>query len=289
MSSEQEILAPRNEHLMQCMELWGGVSETRTSVSMTGLDGYVYSRPYEAAKNGGDVYYFSSCASGRISRILLADVAGHGLAVSDAARLLRSIMRKKVNVIGQTSLMTALNKEFCQVTSDFATAIVITYFEPSGWLTLSAAGHPPPLVFRHSTGEWTAFGSDGATKMQAGLPLGVTENSDYTPQTIDFTTDDMLLLYTDAFFEARDAEGNLLQTQGLLSLLNTAPEMLLCDTVDWLVSEVQKLSPDNLHDDDATAILLRPNGNGIPMKNNLMAPLRMIRGVKDVPAGERPE
>ncbi len=288
-TTEQDVLAPRNEHRMQCMELWGGVSETRTDVAMTGLDGYVFSHPYDKGKDGGDVYYFTSCASGRISRILLADVAGHGLAVSETAGLLRSIMHRKVNVIGQSSLMTAVNEEFSKVANEggFATAIVLTYFEPTKSLTLSAAGHPPPLLFRKNTGRWSAFGDDGqGGRMEAGIPLGISAGTDYTPQSTDFQTGDMLLAYTDAFFESRNASGELLQTKGLLKIMNSAPTESLDGTVDWLVNHLRELSPTNLVDDDATAILLQPTGSGIPMKNNFMAPIRMIRGVTEIVAGE---
>lgn len=287
MKTDAEVKDPHNEHRMQCMELWGGISEVQTDVAMTGLDGYVFSRPHDKSTHGGDVYYFTSCASGRISRILLADVSGHGMAVADTADLLRSIMRQQVNVIGQASLMTAINAEFSKVANDggFATAIVLTYFEPAKSLTLSAAGHPPPLLFERSTGSWTAFrGAESSTGgMQAGLPLGISEAADYSPQTITLEQGDMLLAYTDAFFEARDAEGRMLQTDGLLEIMNSAPATLAPgDLVAWLVDTLENLSSGNIADDDATAILLRPTGSGIPMKNNLLAPLRMIRGVNEI-------
>ena len=73
------------ERRMECMELWGGSRETNTRLSMSGLDAQVYSRAYGSSDHGGDVYYFSSCASGRISRVLLADVTGQGGAVAKTA------------------------------------------------------------------------------------------------------------------------------------------------------------------------------------------------------------
>lgn len=286
-TTDAEVQAAHNEHRMQCMELWGGISEIQTDVSMTGLDGFVFSRPHGNGTHGGDVYYFTSCASGRIARVLLADVSGHGMAVADTADLLRSIMRKNVNVIGQASLMTAINNEFNHVGDEggFATAIVLTYFEPTNSLTLSAAGHPPPLLFEQSTGLWNVFTSaeNSSPGMQAGLPLGISDTAGYAPQTITLQSGDMLLAYTDAFYEARDAKGQLLQTDGLLTIMNTAPATLSPgDLIEWLVDSLKTMSPDNLDDDDATAILLRPTGRGIPMKNNLLAPLRMIRGVNEI-------
>ena len=59
---------------MQCMEVWGGNQSVDSGVVMAGLDAWVYCRPYAAvgadapAAAGGDVYFVSSCATGRIAR-----------------------------------------------------------------------------------------------------------------------------------------------------------------------------------------------------------------------------
>lgn len=284
--TEPMTTPPPNEHRMRCMELWGGVTETKTSVGMTGLDGYVFSRPFQGESRGGDVYYFTSCASGRISRVLLADVAGHGLVVTETAALLRSIMRRQVNVIGQSSLMSALNQEFSEVTTDgrFATALVATYFEPSNSLTLSIAGHPPPLIYRRKHQRWFVFGAEDDAKdpVGAGLPLGVLDTADYHPTTVSFSPGDRLLAYTDAFFESAGEHGQMLQSNGLLDLMNQAPPNGLNETVAWLVGQLEAIDAANLTEDDATAILLEPTGTGIPMRNNLMAPVRMMRGVQEI-------
>ena len=61
---------------------------------MPGLSVWVYSRPHGSSLGGGDVYYLSLCASGRISRVLLADVSGHGELVSGLGVGLRDVMGK---------------------------------------------------------------------------------------------------------------------------------------------------------------------------------------------------
>ncbi len=59
------------------MEVWGGNRATWSQFSVSGLDLSVQSEPFRSSDGGGDVYYLSSCASGRITRMLLADVGGH--------------------------------------------------------------------------------------------------------------------------------------------------------------------------------------------------------------------
>src|SRR5205809_333204 len=89
--------ASSDTQVMQCMEVWGGNQIVDNGVNMPGLDAWVYSKPYGDAAGGGDVHYVSSCATGRIMRLLVADVSGHGSAVSSVAGQLRALMRRYVN------------------------------------------------------------------------------------------------------------------------------------------------------------------------------------------------
>lgn len=272
-------------HRMECMELWGGSDETETSISMTGLRGEILSRAYGTGKRGGDVYYFSSCASGRISRVLLADVTGHGQAVAKTGAVLRDIMRRNVNVIRQSKLIAAMNEEFGQITQTggFATAVVLTHFSPTNSLTVTIAGHPPPFLYRSSIGRWSRIEEAGnQNSAPSNLPLGIKDAVDYTSTSLEFREGDFLLVYTDAFTEARDAGGNLLGTAGLLRIVNETTTTDHQQLIRHLIGRLESLSDKNLVDDDATAILLQPTGCHIPMKNNLLAPWRMMRGITEV-------
>src|SRR3954468_9889266 len=122
-----DVAPPHDTHRMQCMEVWGGNRAVESSVTMNGLDAWVYSKPYgENASEGGDVYYVSSCATGRITRLLVADVSGHGSAVGGIAGNLRGLMRKYVNYIDQTRFVREMNTQFTSMASagGFATALV---------------------------------------------------------------------------------------------------------------------------------------------------------------------
>src|SRR5580692_6613448 len=137
---------PAAQQQMTCMEVWGGSQLTTRGVEMGGLDAWVYSKPFGHAEHGGDVYYASSCATGRITRLLLADVAGHGLSVASTAANLRTLMRRFVNRLDQNEFVRLLNQQFTALSKDgaFATAVVATFFEPSRVMTVCNAGHPRP-------------------------------------------------------------------------------------------------------------------------------------------------
>src|SRR5205809_1860362 len=126
------------EQFMQCMEVWGGNTLVDNSVKMPGLDAWVYAKPYQNSDAGGDVHYVSSCATGRITRLLVADVSGHGAAVCDVAGQLRGLMRKHVNQIDPSRFVQSMNQQFATMAKAgcFATAVVTTFFAPTNELSL---------------------------------------------------------------------------------------------------------------------------------------------------------
>src|SRR5437667_7049027 len=135
---ETLIMPESTEQHMTCMEVWGGNTPTNNGVSMLGLDAWVYSKPYQSADAGGDVYYVSSCATGRITRLLVADVSGHGETVSNVAEQLRLMMRRYVNHLDQGQFVRSMNRQFSSMADAgcFATAVVTTFFSPTRDLLL---------------------------------------------------------------------------------------------------------------------------------------------------------
>ena len=76
--------SPPDKRTMQCMEIRGGNVAVEEILDVR-LDEWIYSRPHESAQSGGDVHYLSLCASGTISRLILADISGHGASVAGFA------------------------------------------------------------------------------------------------------------------------------------------------------------------------------------------------------------
>ncbi|MBA4067536.1 MAG: hypothetical protein C0501_28275, partial [Isosphaera sp.] len=95
-------MSPPDRYPLQCMEIWQGSGAAERVVGTPGLDAWVVSRPFEGAARGGDVHYVSLCGGGAITRLVVADVAGHGAAVADVAKALRRLMRRNINQKSQT-------------------------------------------------------------------------------------------------------------------------------------------------------------------------------------------
>ena len=279
-------LPDAHKHL-QCMEIWGGNRFVESSVELPGLDAWVYSRPHGGDKGGGDVHYVSSCASGMIARVLVADVSGHGAKVSETAKRLRQLMRRHVNDHDQARLMRSLNRDFAAVSvaGRFATAVAFTYDATTGRLIVSNAGHPPPLWYRGARGGWT-FLAPGATaggndSGPVDVPWGIDDAVEYNRFEVDLEPGDAVVRYTDSLPEARLDESRMLGADGLLRVVSDfgttiAPSRLVPELLARVMRETGRE-----FDDDVTVLAVSPNGQRrhIPLHDRLLAPLRYLRGV----------
>jgi serine phosphatase RsbU (regulator of sigma subunit) len=266
------------------MEIWGGNRAINKHFQAAGLDIYVHSAPYEDSQTGGgDIYYLTSCASGRISRFLLADVSGHGGAVSNIAVSLRDLLRKNVNKISQEQFFAEMNREFGVMSNDrgFATAVVATFFEPKKSLAISVAGHPYPIYYRAAKQKWVHLSPTELDDGLENLPLGVHEDSNYPGRIISTEPGDMFLMYTDAFIESVNADDQFLGICGVLNLLNDMDPPSPGEVIPYLREKIGNMASGNLLDDDASLILGHFTSTAVRLSDNLMAPFRLLGDVHD--------
>lgn len=264
-------------YAMQCMEVWGGNRAIDTGVRMPGLDAWVYSRPYGSEKaadpsqvGGGDIHYVTSCNTGRITRLCIADVSGHGEKVSKAAIALRKLMGKFSNYVDQTRFVEELNRKFSDIASEegeevvtgsFATAVVASFFAPGDELSICNAGHPHPAKYNAAERRWellTPTTSDDAGL--ANLPLGVLSPTRYPSASIPFLPGDIVLFYTDSLIEARLVGGGMLGLKGLLEVLNGLGKPNPKNLIPKLLEKITERSLNAvIFDDDVTALLIQRN------------------------------
>ena len=206
---------------LQCMEIWGGIEPVESSVRTPGLDLWVFSRPFGGDDEGGDVHYVTLCGGGLITRIVVADVSGHGSSVAEFSSSLRSLLRKNINNKSQSQLVERLNRQFAEMAGmrRFATAVVITYLTSTDELSICNAGHPRPLLFRATDGTWSVLlpESDGGVGL-SNLPLGLDDETQYDASRVKLGRGDLVVFYTDALIEAADGSGQLLGESGLLEV-----------------------------------------------------------------------
>jgi len=133
----------RTNGRLACFELWGGNRSANHPLELPGLAGWVYSSPLDPNSGGGDVHYFSVCSKGIVSRIAVADVAGHGIRASSTGENLRKILQRHTNSWDQSMLMQELNNAFMGKDSAgrYATAAVLGFYLKTSELLFSSVGN----------------------------------------------------------------------------------------------------------------------------------------------------
>ena len=193
-------------HNIGCKEIWGGIRGEDVEARGNGFIASLYSRAADGL-NGGDIYYLTSCSGDAVTRIALADVRGHGEAVSDMSQWLYSVLRDRMNQVESNRLLTNLNilagkRGYEAMTS----AAIVTFVQGEGSFTFSYAGHLPMYLYRRVDRRWETV-TLGSPRRCANLPLGAFRNAAYDQETRPIQPGDRLFLYTDGLTEATDRRG----------------------------------------------------------------------------------
>jgi serine phosphatase RsbU (regulator of sigma subunit) len=170
-----------------------------------GLDiAVVYRAGGEGAEVGGDFYDAFTVGADRHA-VVIGDIRGKGVEAAALSGLARQTLRAAARsgtggdpraVLG--TLNEALLRD--RPARDFCTA-AYGLLVGDGELTLTLAGHPPPMLLRA-----------GGTVEPVGRPgtlLGAIEQPELHPVTLRLDAGDALVLYTDGLTELRTPSGRL--------------------------------------------------------------------------------
>jgi sigma-B regulation protein RsbU (phosphoserine phosphatase) len=149
----------------------------------------------------GDYYGFPQTRPACMG-IILADALGHGVAAALVASMVKvSVFASAENQEGPANIIGDLNATLCKEASgQFATAVYLSLNRESGVGKYSAAGHPPPLLWRHRKQQLQALDT-------AGLLLGVRSREVFIESDFTFEAEDRLLVYSDGLTEAENKAG----------------------------------------------------------------------------------
>lgn len=244
---------------LTCNEVWGGNRKIVRTLQMPSVTAWVASLPLSESEGGGDLYYMSVCAHDLISRVALADVSGHGGAVSATTENLQRLMREYIDVWDQSDFMRVLNDMLVLGGQNkYATAIVLSIHRITGALAFSNAGHLPPLWYhaRQKTWGWLTEKEDPLLKKGSGLPIGLIPGTHYSQTVVTLEPSDLLVLYTDGVTEAENDAGQSLDRD---QLLEWARETAIDSSESLGRALLQRLElfQGRCRNDDETMVVLR--------------------------------
>jgi sigma-B regulation protein RsbU (phosphoserine phosphatase) len=211
---------------IQCTEVWGGTQASDVSVLLAGIRGECYALPYAGHKEGGDIHFLSVCGISILSKVVLADVSGHGVESAEVARIIHTALVENIDAHDNSSMLEQVNAAFLQRrTGDFrfTTMASLIFDSRDRSLVYAYAGHPSILRGNRETRRFSPLTPDRGER--GGIPLGVLPGSRYVQHAVQLIPGDVLVLYTDAFSEARDGDGGMLGEEGLARILEGAPSL----------------------------------------------------------------
>ena len=131
-----------------CREIWGGNERVDELVEFGRLKGRLLSMPFESS-GGGDIHFLSLCDREMLSKVVVADVAGHGEVVSDIALELRNLLRENLNEVDNSKLLVSLNDALKHKLKEgrFVTMAAATFNGMDGDFIFAYAGHPTVLRY----------------------------------------------------------------------------------------------------------------------------------------------
>jgi serine phosphatase RsbU (regulator of sigma subunit) len=207
---------------LACGEVRGGNQVVHAAIDLPGLEGTLYSSACDGP-HGGDIHYLSVCGSGLLTRVCLADVAGHGDAVAAVGREMYGQLRRSVDTMDERRVLRAIDRRVSTTPlATITTAVMVTYYPPSRRLTVSYAGHPPAWFYTAASGTWSPIDPEPArssSRGPVGLPLGTGLAPGFTRRRIPTSQGDRLLLLTDGVLEATSPDGEEFGQAGLARLL----------------------------------------------------------------------
>jgi len=234
---------------VQCTEVWGGTEPCDVSVKLAGMRGEVWSRPWQGDHAGGDIHFLSVCGMSVLSKIVLADVSGHGAESAHVSRIIHDALGENVGAHDNSAMLSQVNAAFLDRHRGdfrFTTMVSMILDTRDRSLVYAYAGHP--AVLRGRDGKFRPLLPEEGPR--GGVPIGVVPGTEYRQHAAQLEEGDVVVVYTDAFTEAR-VDGEMIGEEGLVKILEGAGSM----EPPRLKEHVLETLGDAL-DDDASLLVL---------------------------------
>jgi Stage II sporulation protein E (SpoIIE) len=193
---------------------------------------------------GGDA--FDYCVNDRTLYVAILDAMGHGLEAAllstQAVAAYRYARRRQASLAETAAhIEEALLRQFGG--DKFVTGLLIQLDLTSGSLDWMTSGHLAPLLVR----EGGVRELDDAPVL---CPMGLDLLSDVRGAETSLSEGDRVVLYSDGVVEARSPDGNYLELETLVELIEASDhDAGVDDLVHGLIDEVKKHSVGPLRDD----------------------------------------
>ncbi|MEM7558659.1 MAG: SpoIIE family protein phosphatase, partial [Planctomycetota bacterium] len=245
---EQAVLQQKIE---QDLELASNVQKALLPQDKPDLSGYEFYDYYHPADQiGGDYFDYIELSDGRLV-VIVADVAGHGVAAAMfMAKLSAETKFLLASEASPSVAITKLNQRLYALGVEKFVTFICCILEPStGQVEIVNAGHMAPIWLKPG-GAVSEPGDEAA-----GVPINVVGSFEYESAMIQIEPGDRLVLYTDGINEAPDKQGKMFGIRQLQELVS-AGKGTLAEIGDHIVSDVKRFIEGTAQADDMCLVVL---------------------------------
>jgi phosphoserine phosphatase RsbU/P len=244
---------PRRIH---CSEIWGGMRNTDSDVCTRGITASIYSSACDA-EQGGDIYYLALCSSDLLTRIVIADVRGHGSEVAQIGQWVYKALDDSMDTLDGTIVLEQLNQLIhAHGLGALTSAVVAGFYVQDFSLSICYGGHPP-VLFRQEAraSNWKRL-DPPSSSVPTNLLLGALPDTLYDQMVFQLRSGDRIALYTDGITECENSEGTQLGVDGLCSFLQQREDQELATLKQGVIRELSKYAGRRSYEDDVTLLLM---------------------------------
>jgi sigma-B regulation protein RsbU (phosphoserine phosphatase) len=221
-----------------------------------GLD--VYARTLPALQVGGDFYDLTQAAGGPYT-FTVGDVSGKGISAALVMAMTRTVLRSAGRSPGPgirwptpAEIMSRATEELYDDLTEvgmFVTIFLGQYDAGQRRLCYANLGHSP-VIYCPAGGAARLLEADGPA-------LGLLPENLSADQALPFGPDDLLIVATDGFNEARNTAGQMFGYARLLALAESLAGRCADEIATRLYAAVSAFSAGHAQDDDQTLIILK--------------------------------
>lgn len=243
-----------SKRLQQELAIAKGIQRSLLPESAPLIAGYdIAGWSQSAEETGGDFYDFHILDDGRLMMIV-ADVSGHGIGPALLAAECWALQHAVFSWTTDYRLSLAqINQLICRhIPSDrFITAFTGCLNAAQNTFSFLSAGHGPVCMLRVAENRVE-------TLPVSSVPLGIMADSIYSQwQTIRFTPDDILIVFTDGFFEWEDRSGVSFGIQRICENVFRHARLSAAEIIDRVHRELLNFAKGTTQHDDLTAIVIK--------------------------------
>lgn len=200
----------------------------------------------------GDFYEFQGRDEGDEQVIVIADVAGKGMAASLLAASFDALLMGPIEVGHPPDLICAkISRRLFMKTPPerYVTAFIAALDPGTGRLAYTNAGHNPALLVR----------ADGVVqRLEAnGLPIGLFPVVEYGRVEVTLAPGDLLVLYTDGITEAANPDNDEFGLDRLQAVVQKHAQEPLVALAVAIETAVEVFADGTPYGDDRTLVILR--------------------------------